>query len=162
MSIVYDPSKELSKYASEAKIKKLLSSKLTVKKAALAFVQDIPFVSRKKVLDIALKVVKQYRARIAKAPRGEKGELKKKLKKDPKQLINAVQGAVVTEIASEIKQKYRGQYYIWLPSNAKEPDPEHQLKYGKKFRVGVGEMPQDRYGCRCGMRLLVEDSELEL
>ena len=47
-----------------------------------------------------------------------------------------------------------------MPSDAKNPDPEHQLLYGKIFRVGEGDkdgnMPGERYGCRCGIEWLSE------
>ena len=53
------------------------------------------------------------------------------------------------------------EFYRWMPSDAKNPDPEHQLLYGKIFRVGEGDkegnMPGERYGCRCGIEWL--DSE---
>lgn len=66
------------------------------------------------------------------------------------------------QVAGEIKDRYEGEFYIWLPSDAEEPDPEHQLNYGKKFQVGEGEMPGDRFGCRCGMEILVPETKLDL
>jgi hypothetical protein len=68
----------------------------------------------------------------------------------------------VNEIAKDIKRNYKGEYYIWLPSDAENPDPFHQLNYGKKFKIGRGEMPGDRYGCRCGMEVLVEETILDV
>ena len=66
------------------------------------------------------------------------------------------------QVSQEIKDKYKGDKYEWLPSDAEDPDPEHQLNYGKIFTIGEGEMPNERYGCRCGMRILTEDESLKL
>ena len=58
--------------------------------------------------------------------------------KDPKLLIQRVQNELVFQISNEIKGKYNGEFYEWLPSDASEPDPEHQLNYGKVFQIGSG------------------------
>lgn len=79
-----------------------------------------------------------------------------------KQAIQRIQNNAVFEIAQSIKENYSGESYEWLPSDADEPDPEHQLNYGKIFQVGVGEMPGDRYGCKCGMNILVKETKLTL
>jgi len=155
--IKYDPSELLRKVAPEKKIKKLVSSKVSLKKTALSFVNDIDFLSKKSVQRVALKTIKEYKKRIKADP-----DIKEDLIKDPRQLIQRVQNEVVTQVAGEIKTKYRGEKYKWLPSDAEEPDPLHQLKYGKVFVVGQGEMPGDRYGCRCGMQIITDDSELDL
>lgn len=157
MSFIYDPKKMLNKIAPEKKIKNLVSKNASLKKTALSFVDDIDFVSKKSVTDIALKTLKGYKKRIKADP-----DEKKELTKDPRQLINRVQNEVVFQISNEIKDKYNGEYYVWLPSDADEPDPEHQLNYGKTFKIGEGEMPGERYGCRCGMEILTEDKQLEL
>lgn len=155
--IKYDPAALLRKIAPESKIKKLVSTRASLKKSALSFVSDIDFLSNASVKRLALKTIKEYKART----KGDPTE-RKKITKDPKLLINRLQNLVVTQMSKEIRSKYKGEFYIWLPSDAAEPDPEHQLKYGKKYRVGVGEMPGDRYGCRCGMQILTEDSSLDL
>lgn len=155
--IKYDPTALLRRIAPESKIKKLVSKRASLKKSALSFVKDIDFLTESSVKRLALKTIKEYKQRT----KGEPKE-RKKLASDPKLLVQRLQNLVVTQVASEIKSKYKGEFYIWLPSDAAEPDPEHQLKYGKKYRVGVGEMPGDRYGCRCGMQILTEDSSLEL
>lgn len=156
MSIFYDPKKLLRRIAPEKKIKRLVSSNATVKKAALTFVNDIPYLDKSSISRVALKTAKDYRARI------KKGEAAAEILDDPKQLIQHVQNSVVYQVAQEIKSSYAGERYVWLPSDAEEPDPEHQLNYGKVFEVGVGEMPGDRYGCKCGMEILVKETKLEL
>lgn len=157
MSFRYFPEKLLAKITPEAKIEKLLSGKVTLKKAALSFVDDIDFIDKSKVAEVALKTVKGYKKRI-KADKDVKAEILD----DPKQLIQRVQNEVVFQVAEGIKEEYSGDKYTWLPSEAEEPDPEHQLKYGKTFTVGVGEMPGDRYGCRCGMEIHSRDKTLKL
>lgn len=137
-------------------MKKLLSGNLSLKKAALSFVNDIDFIDKARIADVALKVIKGYRERV------KDGEKKSDIKADPAQLIHRVQSEVVFQVKEEIKTKYEGEFYRWLPSDADEPDPEHQLNYGKTFQIGDGEMPGDRFGCRCGMEILVPDSRLEL
>lgn len=155
--IKYDPSKLLNKIAPEKKIKKLVSSRATLKKTALSFVSEIDFISKKSVADVALKTIKGYKKRIKADP-----DIKTELLDDAAQLVQRVQNEVILQISEGIRANYAGESYIWLPSDADEPDPEHQLNYGKTFQIGDGEQPGDRYGCRCGMQILVEASRLEL
>lgn len=155
--IKYEPSKLLRRVAPDSKVGKLVSSRLTLKRAALSFVSRLDFLDRDAITRVALKTLKGYRERA----RGDSEE-RSEIKDDPSQLIQRVQNEVITQVAGEIKDRYAGEFYIWLPSDAEEPDPEHQLNYGEKFQVGVGEMPGDRYGCRCGMQILTEDDSLKL
>lgn len=157
MSIVYDPKEVLNKIAPQRKIKKLIKSNVSLKRTALAFVDSFSFIDKKAVSRVALKTIKSYEDRLA-SDAIEKSEILK----DPKLLIQRVQNEVVFQISNEIKGKYNGEFYEWLPSDADEPDPEHQLNYGKVFKIGVGEMPGDRIGCRCGMNILVDQTELKL
>ncbi len=154
MAIKYEPSKILKKIAPEKKIKKLVSERATLKKTALSFVDDLEVLDKSRVTEVALDVIKSYKAR-------EKSERREAID-DPRLLIQRVQNEIVLQIRDEIKDKYDGEFYVWLPSDAEEPDPEHQLNYGSTFQVGVGEMPGDRYGCRCGMQILTDDEKLEL
>lgn len=155
--IRYDPRKLIRTIAPPAKIKRLLTKDLTIKRAALSFVDDIDFLDRKKITSTALRVVKNYKLRVR-----DETNTKSELKEDPKLLIQRVQNEVVKEVTQGIREKYEGEFYVWTPSDAETPDPEHQLNYGKKFRIGDGEMPGDRDGCRCGMDILVEENKLEL
>lgn len=147
----------LKRIAPEKKIEKLLTGKVTLKKTALSFVDDIDFLDKKRVSEVALKTIKGYKERIALDK-----TVKKEILNDPVFLLNRVQNEVVLQVSEGIKEKYDGEFYIWLPSDAEEPDPEHQLNYGEKFQIGVGEMPGERYGCRCGMEILTKDTKLEL
>lgn len=155
--IKYSPTKLLKKIAPEKKIENLLTQNVTLKNSALSFVSDIDFLSAASIQRVALKTIKGYKERIR-----LDSDLKDEIIDDPKQLIQRVQNEVVTQVAGEIKDNYGGEFYVWTPSDADEPDPEHQLNYGKTFQIGDGEMPGDRYGCRCGMDILVKESNLDL
>lgn len=157
VSIKYDPSKLLKKIAPESKIKRLLSGRVSLKKTALNFIDAVDFIDRARVTEVALKTIKGYKARL-KAETVTKTELLD----DPKQLIQRVQNEVVLQISGEIRDRYAGEKYTWLPSSAEEPDPEHQLNYGKVFTIGDGEQPGERYGCQCGMEILVSQTRLDL
>lgn len=157
MSIVYDPKELLNKIAPQKKIKKLLKSNVSLKKTALAFVDSFSFIDKKAVSRVALKTIKSYEDRLA-----ADDVAKSEILKDPKLLIQRVQNELVFQISNEIKTKYNGEFYEWLPSDASEADPEHQLNYGKVFQIGDGEMPGDRIGCRCGMNILTDQTELKL
>jgi len=162
--ITYLPEKLLSKIAPASKIKKMLTGKLTLKRAALSFIDDIDFLDKKDVTRVALNTVNAYKKRVSSEVEdgATKSEAVAEIKDDPALLIQRVQNEVVTQVSDEIRKGYHGEFYVWLPSDANEPDPEHQLNYGKTFQIGVGEQPGDRYGCRCGMEILVEDSQLDL
>ncbi len=73
-------------------------------------------------------------------------------------LTQRIENFLVWNKVQEEKEAHAGQYYRWLPSDAQNPDPEHQLNYGKIFREGDGhEMPGERYGCRCGIEWLSDE-----
>ena len=166
--IRYDPKAMLKRLAPAAKVKKLLRGNVTLKKTALSFVDGADFLDKKKVAETALKVVRSYQERIARE-QAEAGlekaagdAIEKEILSDPKLLIQRVENEVVWQVSQAIKEEYNGESYEWLPSDAEEPDPEHQLNYGKVFIIGDGEQPGDRYGCRCGMNILVKGSKLQL
>lgn len=70
-------------------------------------------------------------------------------------LRQRIEQAVVYDEIQNLKAQHTGEFYRWMPSSAANPDPEHQLLYGKIFRVGEGDkngnMPGERYGCQCGI-----------
>ncbi len=155
--ITYDPKKILKKIAPDSKIEDALKSNFSLKKAALTNARKFDSLDAKAIERVALKTIKGYRERVKGDP-----DLRDELLADPAQLIQRVQNEVIFQVAGEIKDQYSGEFYTWLPSDAEEPDPEHQLNYGKTFQIGDGEMPGDRYGCRCGMEIQVADSSLQL
>jgi len=164
MGIKYLPQTLIKKMLKRKRIEKLVSRDLSLNRAALQVLENASVLSKETLETVALKVIKGYKKRYKKEL--NKGLLKGEAIEDAingkKQLIQRVQNASVYEIAQEIKIQYRGEFYEWLPSDADEPDPEHQLNYGKIFQLGVGEMPGDRYGCKCGMNILVDETRLNL
>ncbi len=155
--IKYEPSKLLRKIAPDDAIENLLKPNLSLKKAALKFASQFETLDKDAIARVALKTIKGYKARVKDDP-----DQREEILADPAQLIQRVQNEVVLQISNEIRDQYAGEFYTWLPSDAEEPDPEHQLNYGQKFQIGDGEQPGDRFGCRCGMEILVADSRLEL
>jgi hypothetical protein len=84
---------------------------------------------------------------------------KKDAVNDAKLLYARLSDLVVEKASEEIKEKYAGKKYIWIPSDAEEQDPVHALNYGKTFVVGEGEQPGERWGCRCGMEILADEDD---
>lgn len=162
MAIEYDPSKILKKVASKGRIEKLVSRNLTLNRAAVTTLEDIGVLPKKDIQDVALKVIRNYRDRVAAEVDDGTSEAEAIRNLDKSQLVQRVQNAALQEISATIKEGYAGEFYEWLPSDAAVPDPEHQLNYGRKFQIGVGEMPGERFGCRCGMRILVPETKLGL
>lgn|SRR5678815_995586 len=162
--IRYHPLDLLRKIAPAKKIEKLCSGRLTLNRAVLSMFSDIDFLSKKTLERTALQTIQEYKEKFQqeKDDGTPAAEAKDDAVNDKKLLINRVQNSVVKQVAGEIKGQYRGEFYKWLPSDALQPDPLHQLNYGKKFQIGKGEMPGDRDGCRCGMQILVKESKLDL
>lgn len=65
MSIKFHPAEMIKKLAPESKIKKLVSKGVTLKKAALSFI-DEDVIDKKSVAKVALKTIRGYQERIAK------------------------------------------------------------------------------------------------
>lgn len=166
MAIRYLPNEMLKKLVPEKKIKKLVTGKLTLNRAVLSTLSDADFLSKKTLERTALKTIKDYKDKFqeikAESDDVSIAEAADEAVNNSKLLINRVQNSVVLQIADEIQDQYFGEFYKWLPSDASEPDPLHQLNYGRKFQIGKGEMPGDRYGCRCGMNILVTETKLDL
>lgn len=158
MSIKYLPEKYVKRVVSRRNIRNMINQKnVSLKKTALSFVNEFDFLDKGALAEVALKVVDNYEKRI------EEGDAKKSdLLKNPKLLINRIEGEVLFQISNTIKEKYAGQKYRWLPSESEDPRPEHQLNYGKVFIIGEGEMPNEAFGCKCGMEILTDETELEL
>jgi hypothetical protein len=162
VSIKFYPSKFIAKVAPAKKIEKVVRANLTMKQTAFKFLEafddilDVQAVTR-----VALKTLKGYRARVKADPELEAGDLVD----DPAQLVQRVQNEITFQIHDEIKDRYAGEFGVWLPSSAEEPRPEHQLNYGKTYQIGVGidgVEPGDEYGCQCGVEILVDGSSLDL
>jgi hypothetical protein len=164
MTIRYLPNEFLKKVAPKAKVKKLVSGNLSLNRAVLSMISDAEFLSKSTLEKVALNTIKHYKASYKEKKKEglPADEAKDEALNEKKALINRVQNSVVFQIKDEIHDGYYGEFYKWLPSSAEIPDPLHQLNYGKKFQIGKGEMPGDRYGCRCGMQIFVPETKLDL
>jgi len=164
MTIKYLPNEVLKKIAPKKAIEKLVKGNLTLNKSVLSMVSKADFISKKNITTVALKVVKQYKERFKEEIEdgATKAEAIETTLNQKKLMVNRVQNNVIFQIKNEIADQYSGEFYEWLPSDAETPDPLHQLNYGETFQIGVGEMPGDRYGCRCGMNILVDETKLAL
>lgn len=169
MSIVFDPATMLKKAAPESKIKRMVSSRFSVKRTVLATLGSKIFpVDEESILSVALKTMRGYKERVtaARAAEASAGKVvKDEILKDPRQLIQRVQNAVVYEIHQGIKSKYKGEMGRWLPSDSSEPRPEHQAYYGQTYVIGEGidgVEPGDEPGCRCGVEIITDETELSL
>lgn len=172
MSIIFDPTKMLKKIAPASKIKRMVNGRLSVKRTILATIGSNEFpVDKASLGKVARKTLLGYKERIAAAvvdagfEKAAGTEVKAEILDDPKQLIQRVQNEVVFQVHQGIKDKYGGQQGRWLPSDADEPRPEHQANYGKTYTIGEGidgVEPGDEYGCKCGVEILTDDTQLDL
>lgn len=161
MSIKYEPKKMLT---SKKKIESLLTDRLTVNRAALNAIVDVTPLTKKELEFVAGNVIKKMRER-ADNLRDEgltKTEAIEETLENKKLLIQRVKMGTIYAASQKIKEKYFGEYYIWLESSAEDQRPEHIKKYGKKFRIGNGEIPGEAYGCQCGMEILVDAKRLKI
>lgn len=172
MAIVFDPNKMLKKVAPEAKVKRMVSGKLNLKKTILNSIgtDEIP-IDNGSLAKVARKTLLGYKERIAKAvadnhfEKSAGTEEKEVILDDPKQFVQRVQNEVVYQVHQGIQEKYGGQLARWLPSDADEPRPEHQANYGKTYVIGEGiggVEPGDKFGCRCGVEILTEETQLDI
>lgn len=164
MAIRFHPKELAKKLTPKRTIEKLVNRNLTVNRAAVTMLTRQDFLSKKKLETIAIRVINQYKETYAEELDAglSKTEAFEEAVNGRKQMVNRVQGALVFEITKDVKKEYRGEFYEWLPSEANEPDPLHQLNYGEVFQLGKGEAPGDRFGCQCGMNILVDETKLDL
>lgn len=172
MAIIFDPTKMLKKIAPKAKVKRMVTSKFSVKRTILATIDSEKLgIDKASVGKVARKTLLGYKERVAKAvvdagfEKAAGTEEKKSILADPKQLVQRVQNEVVFQVHKGIKEKYAGQRARWLPSDASEPRPEHQANYGKVYIIGEGidgVEPGDEYGCKCGVEILTDETQLDL
>lgn len=168
MAIEVKPSSIARRMAPKKVIERLVTQDLTINRAAVTMLARSVPMNARTLTNIAIKVINDYKKRFREERRD--GESIRKATKEAlagkAQMVQRIRDSVTIEITEEVKRQYRGEFYEWLPSSASEPDPEHQLNYGKRFQLGKGdrngEDPGDRFGCQCGMRLLVNEERLRL
>lgn len=159
MAITYFPDDYIKRIVSKKQIADMINrrSGVSLKRAALNFASGFDFLDQGMLAETALKVLADYEKRL------ESDKISRsRILANPKQLIQRVQNSIIWQIGNSIESNYQGQQYEWLPSNANDPDPLHQLNYGKIFTIGIGDRPGKRYGCQCGMRILTDKERLIL
>lgn len=164
MAIRFHPREYAEKLAPKRTIEKLVKGNLTVNKAAVKMLTEAGGLKPKTLEKVAIKVIRGYKEKFSdlKNEGATNAEAASEAMNGKALLVERVQSAAAHEVAKEVKSQYRGEYYEWLPSGADEPDPLHQLNYGEVFQLGKGEAPGDRYGCQCGMEILVDETKLDI
>lgn len=154
MSIKYEPSKLMRKLRLRERASRIVTRDMTVNRAALKSLTDFGVLPKKVAEEIALKVIKAQKA--SGRPNADKAK---------SSVASRVYGAALHEQTRAIKKAYRGEFYTWLPSVAKNPRDEHIKNYGKIFQLGVGDAegndPGDLDFCQCGMKIHTDDSPQE-
>lgn len=145
---------------------RLLNSDLELKQLALQSILKATSLSKREVEATVYKVVDNYEEKMKKLKKEKVRAFKAKALNNEVLLKDRIENLVLWNEVQHLKEEHQGQYYRWLPSSAKEPDPEHQLLYGKIFKVGEGDkdgnMPAERYGCKCGMQILTAQEAKEM
>lgn len=167
MSIRFLPSKIIKRMVPKKTVQRLVKNNLTLNRAAVVTLTNAGVLKKKKLETVAIQVIKDYRKRYGDERKegASKTEALAETLNGKKQMVQRVQNAAVFQITKSVKREYRGEYARWLPSDADEPRPLHQLNYGKVFQIGRGingVEPGDEYGCRCGMEILVDETKLDL
>lgn len=164
MTIRYEPKKILKRMAKKSRVEELVTEKLTLNRAVLNAIEASGVLGKKQLEFIALRVIKDYREKASELQLEglTKAEAREEVLENKKRLVQSVRNATIREVTKQIKEQYWGEYYTWLPSTAANPDEKHRKKYGKRYQIGKGEAPGDRYGCQCGMEIHVKESRLVL
>lgn len=106
-------------------------------------------------------LVQEYQERIEDYnQRNPKAPIKQVLN-DYKQADQLVDNILIYNKVKDLKKEYKSNKFIWLPSNSKDPRHSHMLYYGKTFDMqrgadGKGLLPGTEFGCKCGLRILLE------
>jgi hypothetical protein len=164
VSIKYQPKKILKKMAPDELIERLVTQKLTLNRTVLNQLERAGILPKKQLERVAMKVIRDYKRSFKEEKKtGASNRAAYEDAVNEKRLmIQRVKDATISEITRIVKVSYRGERYRWLPSTAESPDPKHMKKYGKVYKLGKGEAPGDRYGCKCGMEILVNETKLDL
>ena len=136
----------------------LLNDKLEIKKTYIKALVRATAVSQRKLTQEIYKTVDFYLEKEARLKSQGVKSFKQEALNGQALLTERIKNFLVYCEVQEQKKAHKGRMYRWLPSSAKEPDPEHQLLYGKVFDEGEGDkeghMPGERWGCQCGIEWL--------
>lgn len=159
MGGVFYPDKYIKEALPESFWKnEILKSGIEPKKTMLRAIVRSTLVSGRQLDATVYKVVREYQARAEELKEAGVRAFVAAAVNDEALLKQRIENLVVYDEIQHLKEEHAGEFYRWLPSEAENPDPEHQLLYGKIFRVGEGDkdgyMPGERYGCQCGIEFL--------
>ena len=158
MAIIFNPDKIIRKVIPKSIIKNNLQINAGLKKSLLR----LDFLTNKdvnKTINSSLTFYKN-KMRELKAAGEPVRQAAADAVNDGRLLETRLENMIIQRASEDIKKRFAGKRYVWLPSSSENPDPKHQLNYGKIFIVGEGEMPGERWGCKCGMEILdVEDED---
>ncbi len=140
--------------------KNLINNEFELKQLELQAILKATTLSQREVEGTVGKVASLYDKKMKKLKKEGVKSSRKMAINNEILLKNRLESLVVWNEVQNLKKEHQGQFYRWLPSSSKIPDPEHQLLYGKIFKVGEGDkegnMPSERYGCKCGIQFLEE------
>jgi hypothetical protein len=161
VSIIFLPTEFLSRVAKMRDFQRLMTRDMAVNRSVMRMISQASGVPQSVLNKAAAKVIRDYKRNVREEVRegSSKGDAVSDVVNDSRLLVQRVSNLIIAETSAQLKSEYRGKRYRWLPSDANEPRPEHQAKYGKVFVLGRGEAPQDAYGCRCGMEILVDTGD---
>lgn len=165
--MIFNPVQYLKTLFGEGFFKgRLLNSDLELKQLALQSILKATNLSKREVEATVYKVVDNYEEKMKKLKKEKVRAFKAKALNNEVLLKDRIENLVLWNEVQHLKEEHQGQYYRWLPSSSKIPDPEHQLLYGKIFKVGEGDkegnMPSERYGCKCGIQFLTAKEAKEM
>lgn len=143
--------------------KKILDNELAIKQTELQAVLKATNISKREVEGTIGKVVNLYDRKMKMLKKEGIKSSRAMAINNEVLLKNRLENLILWNEVQNLKQEHEGQFYRWLPSSAETPEPEHQLLYGKVFKVGEGDkdgnMPAERYGCKCGIQFLEQGNE---
>ena len=143
------------------KRKTLLNRNFDLKREVKRAILKLDIMSKRELDAMLEKVTDFYTEKAERLQEEGDRAFKKDAVNNEKLLKQRVEMAVTYYEVDKEAKEHEGGFYRWLPSEAKEPEPEHQLLYGKIFKVGEGDkegnMPMQRWGCRCGIEWLSDE-----
>ncbi|MDD6153640.1 MAG: hypothetical protein PUC11_06835 [Elusimicrobia bacterium] len=135
----------------------LLTDGLDIKKRYLKALVRATGQSGRKITAEVYKTVEFYAEKEAALKAAGERAFKQEALNGQALLTSRLKNFLVYSEVQEQRKRHKGKLYRWLPSSAENPDPEHQLLYGKVRREGEGEMPGERWGCQCGIEWLDDE-----
>ena len=165
--IIFNPSKfALLVLGKDFFKKKILTSEMELKKFIMSAILKASYLTKREVNATVYKVVDKYEKKMKYLKAEGIKAFKSEALNNEVLLKDRIENLVIWNEVQNLKEEHEGEYYRWLPSSAETPDPEHQLLYGKIFKVGEGDkegnMPAERYGCKCGMQILTAEEAKDL